>query len=266
MPSRKTTEKILSISSGKKGVIVVKTDSGRFSLSQDAYTELPLYEGKELTPLEKHELLHLSSLSAPLRYAESLLSRREYSVSSLKKKLKIKFPEFEDTGELIDRLKKSSLLDDNRFASDYLLIHEGSLEGEEKIKNNLQYKEGIAPSIIASLPFSSEENKASEYLLRIEPRLSSLPLFKAKSKAYVSLKNKGFSDEIARSYSDKIKVDSNREKERLTREAFAISKSLERKYNGYELKSRLFTRLASRGYSKDDIQDVIKEIEHEKNC
>jgi regulatory protein len=265
VPSRKTTEKIISITLGKKGMVIVKTEDGTFSLSQDAYTELPLYEGKELTPLEKHELLHLSGLSSPLHYAESLLTRREYSVSSLKKKIKAKFPDFEDVNEVIDRLKKSSLLDDERFATDYLLIHEAKFEGEEKIKNNLLYKEGISPSIIASLSFKNEESKAKEYLLKLQPRFASLPVFKARSKAYIALKTKGFDDEISKHLSNDIQVDPSKMKERLTHDAFAINKSLERKYNGYELENRLFARLMSRGYSKDEIQDAIKEIKHEKN-
>lgn len=255
----------MKITPAKKGGFLIVTETGKFSISSEAYTEMPLYEGKELSVLEKRNLLHLSGLSAPLHYAEGLLTKREYSVSELKKKVLLKFPEFSDINELVYSLKQACLLDDERFAKDYAEAKDSVGYGEKRIKEDLLYKKGVSPEIVDHLEFPHEERKAFALVAALSKRYSSLPLRKAQEKAYILLLNKGYEEPIASKASSKIEVDSKLGEERLRKEASLINKRLERKYNGYDLNSHLYASLMRKGYSSSDISTVIKELHNEKN-
>jgi hypothetical protein len=58
VPSKRIgNQKILSITTDKKGKHLVSFASGdKLRLDDDAFTEIPLYEGKEVTPLEYRQL------------------------------------------------------------------------------------------------------------------------------------------------------------------------------------------------------------------
>ena len=87
MPSAragKVIEKIRWI--GKKAHLSFSTEE-ELLLSENAFVEFHLYEGKELLPLELKKLKEYAALDELYGYAIKLLSARSYTVSEMRRKL-----------------------------------------------------------------------------------------------------------------------------------------------------------------------------------
>ncbi len=92
-----------------------------------------------------------------LSYAISLLSKRDYSVKELIKKVKVKFPNLKEELKLIEReLLENKFLDEKRAVINYFLSKIERGWGKRKIKGNLLklgFPEELIDEVFLTVPF-----------------------------------------------------------------------------------------------------------------
>jgi regulatory protein len=131
-------------------------------------------------------------------FAYRLLGRREYSVSELDQRLRIKWPGLEpgSVAELLDALAAENLLSDERFTESLVRSTIQRQQGPLKIRAALRAK-GVADSLIAQeLERFTDQwvDLAVRWLERQHPG----PLdFDARQNCYRRLVNRGFTHDQA---------------------------------------------------------------------
>ena len=76
----------------------------------------------------------------------------------------------------------------------------------------------------------------------------------------------GFDYDIAKEASELVKGDSPRlEKEKLINDYKKVLKRLENKYEGYQLKQKIYAALILKGYKGKDIKLVLEELTYEND-
>jgi regulatory protein len=129
-------------------------------------------------------------------FAYRLLGRREYSIVELGNRIRQKWPEAEDVGELVGQLAGENLVSDERYAEAYTRSRVQRHQGPLKIRAAMRGK-GVPDSIIAAAMEAEADNwleLARNWLQKQQPgRLS----FKDKQKYYRRLVNRGFTHDQA---------------------------------------------------------------------
>lgn len=264
MPSKRTIS-IHSISRDKKGIYIVKAGPYSFRLSEDAFTNFYLREGKEITESEIRALKEESSLSSLRDFAIASLSKKQYSKHEMKQKLLRRNPNEKAVFAVIKSLETYGLLNDESYAKDYKDERENALYGKKRILEELQFKKGISPCIFEHLVFSHEKDNAKKYILSLSRSLSSYPLLLRTQKAKNALMRRGF-DKDAIDFAIRYlgKEDDKKVQDRLEKDASGAYVRYARKYNNdYELFSHLWSFLLRKGYQSEDISNVVERIKHE---
>lgn len=129
-------------------------------------------------------------------FAYRLLGRREYSIIELGNRIRQKWPEAEDVGNLVGRLAQENLVSDQRYAEAFTRSRVQRHQGPLKIRAAMKGK-GVPDSIIATAMEAKAGHwpeLARKWLQRQHPgRLS----FKDKQKYYRRLVNRGFTHDQA---------------------------------------------------------------------
>jgi regulatory protein len=259
MPSKRITEKILSITKNKKGLYAIKCTTKSFLLNEDSYTNMPLYVGKELSnneiiALEKEERI------APLyAFALSSLSRAPSSIANLRKKLQNKFPTSNDINEVIYSLTSNGLLDDLDYAKTYKEEKEAALYGKNKIINDLKFVKGISDEIINKLSFKDEKKYAKMAATNVAKKYKNLPTKQLKEKTVNSLLRRGFSMEAASLSTEGLLENKGLVLNHLNMDVQKALRHYGAKYQGYDLRNRVYYYLINKGYDVDDITKALKE-------
>ena len=135
--------------------------------------------------------------SAEMRaFAYRLLGRREYSIVELGNRIRQKWPEAEDVGELVGQLAGENLVSDERYAEAFTRSRVQRHQGPLKIRAAMRGK-GIPDAIIATTMESEADNwleLARNWLQKQHPGQLS---FKDKHKYYRRLVNRGFTHDQA---------------------------------------------------------------------
>jgi regulatory protein len=143
--------------------------------------------------LPKHPPLSSSGPSSnEMRaFAYRLLGRREYSLVELENRIRQKWPEAEDIGNLVEQLAGENLVSDQRYAEAFTRSRVQRHQGPLKIRAAMRGK-GVPDSIIAAAMEAEAEHwleLAREWLQRQHPGQLD---FKDKQKYYRRLVNRGF--------------------------------------------------------------------------
>ena len=129
-------------------------------------------------------------------FAYRLLGRREYSIVELGNRIRQKWPEAEDVGELVGQLAGENLVSDERYAEAFTRSRVQRHQGPLKIRAAMRGK-GVPDSIIAMAMESEADNwleLARNWLQKQHPGQLS---FKDKHKYYRRLVNRGFTHDQA---------------------------------------------------------------------
>src|SRR5574344_1130177 len=259
-PSKRTgNHKITAIEQNKKRQTVVSFGSEKLVLSPNAFTEMPLYVGKELAPSQYRSLILFVKHEALWNYALSLASKGSYTSHDLREKLRKKTSDEDAIRQLLFTLKQQGFVDDKAFAEEYKEEKEKQLYGRNRIVQDLQFKHGVRGDIVSGLVFADEEAHAKKSAAAFEKRYARLPLASKKQKGVLALIRRGFDERIAKEAVEGYSQ--NKELSGQTLRALC-EKTLKRyraKYNGYELRSKTFAYLVSKGYTVDEIERVLEE-------
>lgn len=258
MPSARAGKTLTKISwKAKKATLTIGDE--KIVLSENAFTEFHLYEGKEVSNQELKKIKDYAALDDLYGYSLRLLSARNYTSHEIREKLYSKNKDIETVRKIIFRLKKNGLLDDASYAKAYLEdAYDVKCIGEKRIRFELE-KKGIGAEVMATLPFS--ENKelegAKKYARLLEKRYVKVPNAAKRGKIVSALLSRGYSQEIAMeatselSYNDEVTEVSQLEKEYNKAKA-----RYSRKYEGYELRQKVIAYLLQKGFRYDDIKEI----------
>jgi regulatory protein len=261
VPTKRTGNDVITkISLKKKGKATLHFASAKkITLSENAFTDFHLYEGKEVTPLEMRELLDAASLDDLLAYAMRLLTHEAYSEHDLRKKLWDKGADLEQSRKILFKLKKQGLIDDTLFAKSFADdLADLRLYGKRRVVYEL-HKRGIPNAIIESLSFPREKelDKAKRYVALLDKKNSRIPNAHKKQKSEEALMIRGFDEDVANEACRFLTPnDPKAELQRLERDYAAAKTRYSRKYTGYDLSRRIFAYLIAKGYRYDDIHHL----------
>ena len=253
------SRQITAIKENKKGQMVVSFDSVKLTLSPNAFTEAPLYVGRELSEEQYRSLLLFLKNETLWKYALSLLNRGSYSFHDLREKMKKKSPDETTIRRLLSQLKQQGLVNDAEFAADYQEAKENQLYGRNRIIQDLKFKHGIRDEVVDALRFLCEEEHAEKLALSWEKKYARLPLKSQKEKAALALLRRGYDEAVARQAVRLYHQDNEANGKQLKILCEKTLKKYGAKYNGYRLKSKTFAYLLSKGYAPEDIERVLEE-------
>lgn len=259
-PGELTVSEIKSL---KKGIEVSFSNGGKLLLSPDSYTEFHLYSGKEISPSEHKELERFAESDALYSQALSWLSRSRLSIKETRQRLSEKNADPKLVETVISRLESQHLLDDEAYVKEYLEYRAyPSLYGVKRIRFELSQK-GIGDDLISKLSFPEEKEikRAKEFVELQARKLSNVPLGQRKRKLLMALQSRGFSLEVAEQATASVSIPFDPKKERTSLEMeFAKAKAhYEVKYQGYDLRERIYARLTRTGYRSADIKQILEE-------
>ena len=267
MPSVNSGKKIKSIKVYKDHVTLTFLKHETLKISKEAYLSSYLYVGKSLSNKEINKLNELTALTTLLNYAMSLISKRHYSERKMYEKLITKDSNKAAAMSVISKLKENDLLDDKAYMEDLIAWDEERGFGKNKIIKHLK-DQGIADSLINKAHFSpsNELNKAKGLVPKLERKYLRYAFNNKKKHVYQALLAHGFDHEAAKEAAELVKADSPRlEKEKLLNDYKKVLKRLENKYEGYQLKQKIYSALLSKGYKGKDIRLVLEEYNYEND-
>ena len=268
MPSANTGKKLIkSIKVYKDHVTLSFAKKETLKISKEAYLSSYLYVGKSLTNKDISKLNELTALATLLNYSMGLISKRHYSEHKMYEKLIKKEANKAAAMFVINKLKESDLLDDKAYMEDLIAWDEERGFGKNKIIKHLK-DQGIKDNLVSKAHFSpsNELKKAKGLVPKLERKYARYAFNNKKNHVYQALLTQGFDYETAKEAAELIKGDSPRlEKEKLINDYKKTYKRLENKYEGYQLKQKIYSALLNKGYKGKDIKIVLEELSYEND-
>ena len=268
MPSVNSGKKVVkSIKAYKDHVTLTFAKHETLKISKEAYLSSYIYVNKSLSNKEIAKLNELTALSALLNYAMGLISKRHYSERKMYEKLIKKENNKASAMSVISKLKENDLLDDKAYMEDLIAWDEERGFGKNKIIKHLK-DQGIADATISKAHFSqsNELKKAKGLVPKLERKYIRYTFNNKKKHVYQALLGQGFDYEVAKEAVELVKGDSPRlEKEKLINDYKKVLRRLENKYEGYQLKQKIYSALLNKGYKGKDIRLVLEEYNYEND-
>ena len=255
MPLKSSGNKITKIKVNKKDIVISFGKNESIRVVKEVMANFYLYVGKELSKKEINEIVEFSENSIYLRYALSLLEKSHYSEWKMREKLYAKGANKSATDRIIKLLKHNDLIDDKAYALDLYYYLEEKNYGKNKIINYIKDK-GIFDESMKQLRFSdsNEKKKALINLPKLEKKYSKYSYQQKKEHIYSALIGLGFESDIALSTLNKVREPKEKEeKAKLDRDFQNCVNKMKRKYEGRELKEKVYASLRNKGYRSNDI-------------
>ncbi|MCD8203508.1 MAG: RecX family transcriptional regulator, partial [Coprobacillus sp.] len=140
MPLEKPGKIVKSIKKYKETVHIYFTSGERLIISYETYIDYPLYEGKEISDKEYHEIVNSEKVSSLyVKTAKALLSHPK-SERKIRESLYEKGLTKKDIDLIIKRLKDNHYLDEKSFVEGYQLLYNEKGLGKRSIINKLKEK------------------------------------------------------------------------------------------------------------------------------
>lgn len=267
-------QRIVSISSKGRRVIL-ELDDRKIILSEEVFSDGFFYPGKELDEEEISRLENLSKQTAARTYLSTILSRSRYTEKTINDRLKMKFNlSREEITQIVSYYKEMGVIDDRRYAMDYLESKAENGYGIDYITLNLK-KKGISKEIIDEITKDFDYEASSEHIYELikkdYQKYSNLPLRKKKEKIITNLINKGFrrndidealNDYLSEADNEHLKIEHDNELVLLGKEAQKCYNSIKDKPIDMAKKKRVFySRMLSRGFNAEDIKAYLQREE-----
>ena len=255
--------KLESIKAKNDVFILVFANGEKLEIGVDTFTEFRLYAGKDLSLDEFHRLLSFARQDEAYRLALKRLSHDLYTRREMSEYLLGKGQDHEVVERVVNRLVESDLINDARYAKTFAEdVADLRLLGKNQVIFLLRGK-GISSSILEKIEFPREKelDKAIRFAKVADKKYQRTPKAKRVQKLAYALLRRGFDDSVAFEAAENCATPDDpalvqNELERALRVAIA---KYQRKYQGYELRQRVFANLARKGYDYDDIKQACEE-------
>lgn len=253
--------KIEKVSMKKEIVTIVFDDGEKIELNENSFTEFRLYVGKIIEASEFRRLKDYEHQDVYYNLALRKLSRDSHSVHEIRQKLFEKGADEETVKKITTRLKQQGLLNDELYAKTFAEdVADLRCLGKNRIIYSLHSK-GIPQTIIDDLEFDREKEleKAIRLATVLDKKYSRVPMANKAFKILKGLMEKGFEEEVAQEAALKAITPNDKDDEmmRLSRLYDAAYLRYSRKYEGYDLDRRVFAYLANKGYSYDQVKEMM---------
>ena len=269
MPSVNAGKKIIkSIKVYKDHVTLTFAKQETLKISKEAYLSSYLYVGKSIGKKEYAKLEEITSLSKLLNDAISLTNKHRYSERKIREKLYKK----EDANKsavdyIVNRLKETHLIDDKAYMIDLINYYEEKKYGKNKIINNLR-KQGLDDKLIEQAKFSSsnETKKAKSLIDKLSYKYRKYSYESKKQHIYQALVSQGYNSDAIKEALNDVKKDSPKvAKEKLLKDYQKLLAKYKNKYDGYELKKKIYAGLVNKGYKHSEIKTVMEDTYDEND-
>ena len=251
---------IIDIKRNKKKQIVVCFTDEEIVMSENVFSSFLLYKGKTLSPKEIKNIKETNDKESLYNYALSSLNRGSFSVNEMKAKLLKRCDDSDRVDEILFSLTNIGLLDDKQYAIDYAEMMGNKLYGKQHIINKLLHEKRISKPYVDSLKFKNEKAHAEKAIALKEKSYASLPYKQKRNKLNAYLERRGYERSTIEEVLSSIKENPKEVQKRLLNEAEKAKKRYSRKYSGYDLKQKIYSFLQSKGYSNNDISQVLERI------
>ena len=268
MPSVNTgSRKIKNIKMYKDHVTLSFFKGEPLKISKEAFVSSYLYAGKNLSSKDIANLEEITAMTNLLNYALQIVSKKHLSEKAMLEKLLKKEDNYVAAKKVITKLKENDLLDDKAFMQDLIAWDNERNFGQNKIVKHLKDK-GIPEALInkVNFPQSLEKKKAKALLDKLDRKYSRYAYESKKKHVYQALISKGFSPSISKEAAELVKSGSDKnELEKVKIDYLKIKKRYEKKYEGYELKQKIYAALLNKGYKNSSIKNVLGEFNDEND-
>lgn len=263
MPSANTGKTITKIKINKNDVSLY-FGKKKITISNDAYLLSYLYVGKTMGKKEISTLLECSQRVKLLNYAMSILKKGHYTEWKMREKLYAKEATKPVVNSIILKLKEIDLINDKMFLEDYICYAEEKGYGKNRVLKDLQEK-GIFLQDLKKIKFSesSERKKARQQVEKNDSKMIRLSFEKRKQKHYQHLLAYGFDSALALEVINKTIMDRPKEEQdNLKKDYQKVYQRLVTKYEGLELRKRIYAALKNKGYRYASIVKLMEENQY----
>ena len=174
--------------------------------------------------------------------------------------------DIKDVNAIVEKLEDRGYIDDYRFAKSNIESMKLSLQGEQRIIQNLK-KKGIPYEMIEELLQGSDKNEEIEHAIKwankVKVTIKDTSVAMKKKKLYQKMMVQGYSHDTISMAMEHISFvdDENSEIDNLRKAAIKARKKYENKFDGYKLRNNIFRYLFSIGFRTEDIYVVLDEME-----
>ena len=261
---------ICSVDLQKKYVKLViqlnPTLSKEIKITLDDYVQYGLRKGIAITKEQLHSFEeHIDSEQLYQRCLRKL-SLKDRTIYEMRKWLKeTELVEYQEVNVLIDKLIQKGYLDDEKLCMEQIQALSNSLYGPKQIISKLKQRGVKEDCILACM----EQSKLKEYEFALSYATKALRLSQKSSvtKTKNTIRNKlmtrGYSNNTIEKVVSELDYSSNKENEDVLLEKLVkkAMKRYERKYRGYDLKTRIYRYCLTQGFHSEDINAVMDRME-----
>ena len=261
---------ICSVDLQKKYVKLViqlnPTLSKEIKITLDDYVQYGLRKGIAITKEQLHSFEeHIDSEQLYQRCLRKL-SLKDRTIYEMRKWLKeTELVEYQEVNALIDKLIQKGYLDDEKLCMEQIQALSNSLYGPKQIISKLKQRGVKEDCILACM----EQSKLKEYEFALAYATKALrqsqksSVTKTKNTIRNKLMTRGYLNNTIEKVVSELDYSSNKENEDVLLEKLVkkAMKRYERKYRGYDLKTRIYRYCLTQGFHSEDINAVMDRME-----
>ena len=232
----------------------------------DDYVQYGLRKGITLSKEQLHNFEeHIDSEQLYQRCLRKL-SLKDRTIYEMRKWLKeTELTDYQEVNVLIDKLVKKGYLDDEKLCMEQIQALSNSLFGPKQIISKLKQRGIKEDCILACM----EQSKLKEYEYALAYATKTLKqnqkssVTKTKNTIRNKLMTRGYSNSTIEKVVSELDYSSNKENEDVLLEKL-IKKAIkryERKYRGYDLKTRIYRYCLTQGFHGEDISAYMDRME-----
>ena len=252
--------KIKKIKTFKSKVTLTLEDNTKIDVDKNVFPDFYLYVGKNLTKKEIAEINKSNDAASLLQYALKLRQKNAYTEYRMREKLYDKGGKKDQIDIVIKKLKHSGLINDKKYIEDYIEYYNSLNYGKNKIVSKLMDK-GIFKETLDRLVFPKaiELKKANKNLKHFENKYSKYNDAQKKQHIYQAYIADGFDVDIAKEMVNEVKSNTpSDEKKKLDEDFEKVYRKYRVKYKKKDLRTKLISALAGKGYKINDIINLIE--------
>ena len=258
---------VISVNSEKQDVYVVELKASdqtllTLTVHEELVVKYRLVVGKLLSVYELEAIYENLDLGKAYKYAINLLSSRNYTIYDLTQKLLAKQYEGHIVSELIERLKQLNLLNDEVYATQYVVHHANLGKKGPKLLERELHEKKINQELINKALVRYEEELQVENIEKLVAQQirqnNKYGQFYLKQKIVQALAVKGFRRDLIESALQSVESDDEKEEILIKKE---LTKLLRRhsKLESFQCKTKVIQALMRKGYSYDLITSFYGE-------
>ena len=235
-------------------------------ITLDDYVQYGLRKSVAITKEQSHSFEeHIDSEQLYQRCLRKL-SLKDRTIYEMRKWLKeTELVEYQEVNALIDKLIQKGYLDDEKLCMEQIQALSNSLYGPKQIISKLKQRGVKEDCILACM----EQSKLKEYEFALAYATKALrqsqksSITKTKNTIRNKLMTRGYSNNTIEKVVSELDYSSNKENEDVLLEKLVkkAMKRYERKYRGYDLKTRIYRYCLTQGFHSEDINAVMDRME-----